>query len=103
MVRDRDRRHDRNSENSLHAEGFNDFGAGSLSQEVVNRERRDEQGKTLLAQQAMVSSMIFHENMHGIGDAKGIGLGTLITHMMTAAGHPPTEAQAKALAAEWKG
>ncbi len=94
----KDRKHHPDFNNSVHAEGFDDFRAGSLALDVVNRERRDEQERALLAQQAMLSGIIFHENMTGIGDKGGIGLGTLITNLMTAAGSPPTPEQAKALA-----
>lgn len=99
MVKDRDRRHDTTSENLIHGDGFDDYNAGSLRQGVVLREQNERREQAVVAQQAMLSSMIFQKNMTGVGDAQGLRLSTFIAGIMTAAGHPPTKAQAEALAA----
>ncbi|MES2728628.1 MAG: hypothetical protein V4621_00835 [Pseudomonadota bacterium] len=94
-----DRNNDRDHLNSLHAEGFDDFRAGSLAQEVIMRERRDTQDAHKRRLLEQLNARQFTETMLGGNDKPGIGLGTFITQLMTAAGQPPTPAQAKMLTA----
>ena len=95
----RNRTHDTHPDNSLHADGFDDFRAGSLAQDVVMRERLEAQDVYKRQILEQLTARQFAENMAGIHDKPGIGLGTLISGLMTAAGHPPTSEQAKMLMA----